>query len=98
VRLQPAEGLRRRGRADARQQLQAAERGDAVARVVGPAQHGQQVLDVRRLEELQPAVLHERDVAPHQLELQPVAVVAGAEQHRLVAQQLAGLARGEDRR
>ncbi len=50
-------------RAHAGQQLQHAERGQRVARVVGPAQHRQQVLDVRRLEELEAAVLHERDLA-----------------------------------
>jgi hypothetical protein len=42
-------------RADAGQQLQHAEPGDAVARVLRPAQHRQHVLDVRRLEELQAA-------------------------------------------
>ena len=42
-----------------------------------------QVLDVRRLEELQPAELHERDVPPHQLHLQRPAVVRRAEEHRL---------------
>ena len=40
-----------------------AKAGDAVARVLGPAQDREHVLDVRRLEELEPAELHERDVA-----------------------------------
>ncbi len=62
--------LRRAERADARQQLQHAEAGDAVARILGQAQHGQQVLDVRRIEEFEPAELHERDVAARQLDLE----------------------------
>ena len=38
---------------------------------------------MRRFEELQPAELHERDVAASQFDLQPDAVLRGAEQHRL---------------
>ena len=78
------------------QQLRDPEAGQAVARVLRPAQAGERVLDVRRLEKLQPAVLHERDVAPAELDLQRVAVVRGAEQHRLLAQRHAGLAPLED--
>ncbi len=37
--------------------------GDGVARVVRPAQHAHEVLDVRGFEELEPAVLHERNLA-----------------------------------
>ena len=74
------------GRSHAGQQLQHAKRRDAVARVVGPAQHRKQVLDVRGLEELETAVLHERDVAAHQLELEQVAVVRGAKEHGLAPQ------------
>ena len=55
---------------DAGEQLQHPERRDRVTRVFGPAQHAQQVLHMRRLEELEPAVLHERDVAPPQLDLE----------------------------
>ena len=73
-------------RAHARQQLRDPERGQAVARVLGPAQAGQRVLDVRGLEEAQPAELHERDVAAPELDLQRVAVVAAAKQDRLLAQ------------
>ena len=47
---------------------------------------------MRALEELQTAVLDEGDVAPGQLELEPVAVVTGAEQHRLLVQRDAAFA------
>ena len=65
----------------------AAARGTSAPRRAGsPApQHRQRVLHVRGLQELQPAVLHERDVAPRQLHLEQVAVVAGAEQDGLLA-------------
>ncbi|MEY9409034.1 CRISPR/Cas system CSM-associated protein Csm3 (group 7 of RAMP superfamily) [Bradyrhizobium ottawaense] len=61
--------LRGRG-ADARQQMQNAETGDAVARVLGKAQQRQHVLDVRGVEEFQPAELDERNVAAGQLDLE----------------------------
>ena len=64
-------------------QLQHAEAGDAVARVFDQAQHRQHVLDVRGLEEFQPAEFHEGNVAPGQFDFQRRAVVRGAEQHRL---------------
>ena len=83
-------------RAHPGQQLRDAEAGQAVARVLGPAQAGERVLDVRRLEETQAAELHERDVAAAELDLQRVAVVGGAEQHRLLAQRHARLAPFED--
>jgi len=78
----------------ARQQLQHPEGSDAVARIVGPAQHGEQVLDVGGLEELETAVLHEGNAVSHQRELEHVAVVGVAEQHCLAPQldtPLAGL-------
>jgi hypothetical protein len=71
-------------RAHAGEELDGAETGDAVARVLGPAQQRQHVLDVGGLEELEPAVLHERDIAPRQLQLQARAVRRGAKQHRLL--------------
>ncbi len=73
-------------------QLQQTEGRDAVARVLGPAQDREQVLDVRQLEELEPAELDVGDVAAAQLDLELAAVVGGAEQHRLLAQLQAGLA------
>ena len=86
---------RRVRRAHARQELQHAKCRDPVARIVREAQHRKQVLDVRRLEKLEAAILHEGDVAPHQLELEQVAVIRGAKEHRLPAQVHATLARGE---
>ncbi len=50
---------------------------------------------MRRLQEFQPAELHERDVAPRQFELQRRAVRAGAKQHRLLLQAQAFLAPGQ---
>ena len=69
------------------------EARDAVARVLGEAQQRQQVLDVRRVEEFQAAELHERDVAPGQLDLERAAVVRGPEQHRLLLQDRCQLSR-----
>ena len=51
---------------------------------------------MRGLEELQPAELHERDVAPRELDLERPRVVRGAEQHRLLAQLHSGLAIRQD--
>jgi len=48
-----------------------------------PAQHGKNVLDVRRLEKPQPAVLHEGNAAPHELDLERRAVARAAKQHGL---------------
>ena len=82
----------RRRRPDARQQLQHAKAGDAVARVLDEAQQRQHVLDVRGIEEFQPAELDEGDVAAGQLDLQRAAMRGRAEQHRLLLQQRAFLA------
>ena len=65
-------------------------------RAVGPAQHGQQVLDVRGFQEFQPAVLDEGDVAPGQFDLEEVAVLGAAKQHGLALQGNARLALGQD--
>ena len=78
------------------QELQDAEGGESVARVFGPAEDCQHILDMRRLEEAQPAILDVGYVAAGQLQLQGGAVAGGAEQHRLVAQAEAGLAVGQD--
>ena len=66
-----------------RQELQHPECGDLVARVLGPAQQTEHILHVPRLEELETAVLHERDIAPAQLDLEQIGMVRGAHQHRL---------------
>jgi hypothetical protein len=75
-----------------REQLQCPERGDAVARVLRPAQNRQHVLDMGRLEEFEAAIFDEGNIAPAELDLEEVAVMRGAEQHRLPAQRDAGLA------
>ena len=49
-----------------------------------------------RLQEPQPAVLHEGDAPPAQLDLQQVAVVGAAEQHGLLAQRHSRLVVLED--
>ena len=64
------EHLLGRRRPDAGQEQEHPEARHPVARVLGAAQDREQVLDVRRLEELEAAVLHERDVAPRQLDLE----------------------------
>ena len=70
--LQAAIG--RRG-PDAGQQLQDAKAGDAIARIVRPAQQREHILHVRGFEKLQAAVFHVRNVAAEQLELEHVAVM-----------------------
>ena len=77
---------------DARQQLDDAEAGDAVARVFGKAQQRQHVLDMRGFEKFQPAEFHERNVAAGQLDFERAAVVGGAEQHGLRLEREPGLA------
>ncbi len=58
------------GGPDARQQMQDAKTGDAVARVLGKAQQRQHVLDMRGVEEFQPAEFDEGDVAAGQLDFE----------------------------
>src|SRR5208282_4051479 len=73
----------RRRRTDAWPQLQHAEGCDGVSRALDPAQHAQHVIDMRCLKELHPAVFDEWDAAARELDLELVAMVARAEQHRL---------------
>jgi hypothetical protein len=63
--------------------LQDAEGGDAVARVVRPAQQREHILHVSGFEKLQAAVLHVRNVAAEQFELEHVRVMRIARQHSL---------------
>ena len=63
----------RGGRSDAGQQLNDAEAGDTVARILGKAQDREHVLDVGGFQELQAAELDERDVAPGQLDFERAA-------------------------
>jgi hypothetical protein len=53
---------------------------------------------VRRFKKFQAAVFHEWDIPPRQLELEYVAVMRAAEQHRLTLQGHAALARFENAR
>ena len=82
----------RRGRADAGQKLHQPEAGDPVARVLHKPQQGEHVLDVRGIEELEAAELHEGNVAAGQLHLERPAMMRGPEQHRLLLEADAGLA------
>ena len=86
LRLEMLERLLRMRGTDAGHELQHAKARHAVARILDPAQHRQQVFDVRGLEELEAAVFHERNVAPDELDLEHVAVMGAAEQHRVAAQ------------
>ena len=80
------------GRPHPFRQLQHAEPAHLVERVLQHPQQRQRVLHVRGLQELQPAVLHERDVAPRQLHLEQVRVMRRAEQHGLLLERHALLA------
>ena len=64
---------------------------DPVARVLDETQQREQILDVRGVEELQAAELHEGDVAPGQLDFERGAVVRRPEEHRLLLQACADL-------
>jgi hypothetical protein len=86
------QGSARDPRPDAGQQLEHAKSGDPVAGVLGEAQYREHIFDVRALDELEPAELDEGDVAAAELELEAAAVMAGAEQYRLLAEFQAGLA------
>ena len=84
------------GRADAGDELQEPEAGDAIARVLGKAEAGEHVLDVGGVEEFQPAIFDEGDVPAGQLQLKAGAVMRGAEEHGLALQEHPGLAVLED--
>ena len=60
--------------------------GELIGRIVEDAQQGEEVFDMRGLEIFQPPVFHIGDVASGELEFEPVGVVAGSEQHGLLAQ------------
>ena len=80
------DGPARSDRTDAVEQLQQAEPGQLVARVVGQAERTEQVLHVGGLEVAEAAVLHVRDPTTRQLELQEVAVMGGTHEHCLASQ------------
>ena len=73
----------RRGRSGTGQQLDHAKSRDPIARVLGPAQKRQHVLDVGGFEELEPAEFHERNVAAGELDFERRAVMRRPKQHRL---------------
>ena len=83
-------------RTDALDELEQPEPRELVAGVVGETEEADEILHVRGFEEPQPAVLHVRDAPARQLELEQVAVVRGAHQHRLLAQRDAFFAMRED--
>ena len=75
-----------RRRPDAGDELQQAEAGDAVTRVLREAQHREDVLDVRRIEEFQSSELDEWDVATRQFDFQRTRMMRSAEEHGLLFQ------------
>ena len=85
----------RASRTDAVVQAQQPEPRDLVHLVVEEPDARDEVLDVRGFEELQSAVLDERDASSGELDLEQVAVVRGAHQHGLLAQRPARLGGSE---
>ncbi len=83
-------------RTDSFEQLEETEPRELVARVVGEAEQADEVFHVRGLDEPEPAVLHVRDVAASELELEEVAVVRGTHEHRLLAERDAFFAVRQD--
>ncbi len=73
-----------RGRPDSRKAPKHPTPRQLVAWVVEHTQQRHDVFDVRSLEELEPPVLHERNVPPSQLQLEVIAVMTGAKEHRLI--------------
>ena len=96
ARTQRVEQGPRFGRADAVVQAQQAKPGDLVDAVVEQSHAGNEVLDVRSLEELQPAEFDERHATGGELDLEQIAVVRGAHQHGLVVERAALLGCIED--
>jgi len=78
-------------RPNPRQQLEYAESGDIIARVLSPAKNADQILHVRRFEKLEAAVFHERDVAAAELDFEQVGVMGSTHQDGLVVQGDPGL-------
>ena len=70
-------------RAKTRQELENAEPGNAIGRVLDNPEHTQDVFDVSCLQKSQAAELHEWDVAPGELDFEFGTVMRGAEQNRL---------------
>src|SRR5262249_32700199 len=73
-------------RANSGQELGNTKPRNLITQVLRPTQEREDILDMRRFEELQAAVLYERNIASGQFDLERAAVVRGAEQHRLLFQ------------
>ena len=58
--------------------MQDTECRDRIPRVLDPAQHAEHVLDVRRLQELEPTILHEGNVAAAEFDLEQGRMMPGA--------------------
>src|SRR5215216_5304540 len=72
--------------------MQQPKTGDAVARIFDEPQQRQHVLDVGGVEELQSAILHERDVPARQFDFKWTAVAGCPEQNGLLLEDRTGLA------
>ncbi len=93
LRLEMIERLLGGRRAEAGQQLQHPKARHRIARIVRPAQHRHHVLDVRRLQELEAAVFHVRNVALGEFHLEHIAVMRAAEQDGMALQRAADFTR-----
>src|SRR6266404_9973113 len=74
------------------QELQDPKPGQIIPSVLRPPQHTEHVLHMRRLQKLEAAVFHERDVAFAELDFEEIGVVGRAHQDGHVVQWDAGLA------
>src|SRR6266446_10383993 len=74
------------------QELQHPKPRHVVSRVLRPPQHAEHVLHMRRLQKLEAAVLHERDVALAELDFEEIGVVGRTHQNGHVVQGDAGFA------
>src|ERR1043166_4150108 len=79
------------GGSRARQQLQHPKPRQIIPGILGPPQNAEHVFDVRRLQKLEPAIFHERDIVTTELDLEQIGVMRGAHEHRLAAQGYARL-------
>src|ERR1700760_4100911 len=82
----------RRGRPAPGEKVHQAEASDLIAWVLGETQDRDQVLHVCAVKELEPAKLHEWDIAAGELEFQRSAMAGSAEEHGLLLQRCAAFA------
>ena len=76
----------RDARANARQKLQNAEGHHPVKGIFSPAQHREQILDMGRFQEFEPAKFDERDVPAAELDFENSTVMACAKEYSLLLQ------------